>query len=419
MFLLCSKLLLSLQKDLNMVKTIDNIPRPKYLDKILRYEGKGMIKVLTGQRRVGKSCILKSVEDKLRLSSPTANYIRINLEDFAFSHIKCASDLNEEIVRHLSDSSINYIFIDKIQEIEDFDKVVRSLCLDERNDIYVTGSNSSMLSSEIASRLAGRSIEIRVHPLSYDEFLLFHSLEDSDESLELYLRFGGMPYLRNLPKRETWNEYLSGITDALVYRDIVSRHSIRNNDFLQRLLLFLADNTGQLFTAKRIADYLKSQRVSGTINSVQAYADYICDAYITNRVRRWDVEGKKFFEIGEKYYFEDIGIRNSIIGYRPMDIGAILENAVYNKLSADGYDTKIGVFQRNKEIDFIAEKDGERKYIQVAVNVYDRATANREFGNLESIGDNYEKLVVTLRDSTPNSQNGIKMLSLRDFCKMY
>ncbi len=407
-----------MQKLLNMIKTVKNIPRPKYLDKILRYEGKGVIKVLTGQRRVGKSCILNSVEEKLRQSSPTANYIRINLEDFAFSHIKSASDLNEEIVRHLSDSSMNYIFIDEIQEIEDFDKVVRSLCLDARNDIYVTGSNSSMLSSEIASRLAGRSIEIRVHPLCYDEFLLFHSLEDSNESLGLYLRFGGMPYLRNLPQRETWNEYLTGITDALVYRDIVSRHSIRNNDFLQRLLLFLADNTGQIFTAKRIADYLRSQRVSGTVNSVQAYADYICDAYITNKVRRWDIEGKKFFEIGEKYYFEDIGIRNSIIGYRPMDIGAILENAIYNKLSVDGHDIKVGVLSRNKEIDFVAEKDGERKYIQVAVNVYDNATADREFGNLESIGDNYEKLVVTLRDSAPNTQNGIKMLSLRDFLNL-
>lgn len=151
-----------------MIKTTENIPRPKYLDKILRFEGKGVIKVLTGQRRVGKSCILNSVEENLRQSSPTANFIRINLEDFAFSHIKSASDLNDEITKRLSDSSINYIFIDEIQEIEDFDKVVRSLCLDSRNDIYVTGSNSSMLSSEIASRLAGRSIEIRVHPLCYE-----------------------------------------------------------------------------------------------------------------------------------------------------------------------------------------------------------------------------------------------------------
>ncbi|MCM1222598.1 MAG: ATP-binding protein [Lachnospiraceae bacterium] len=398
-----------------MMKTEGNILRPRYLDKILRYEGKGIIKVLTGQRRVGKSWLLRSTEENLRQRSASSNFITINLEDFAFSHIRSAKDLNDEICGKLSDSEKNYIFVDEIQEIEGFDRVIRSLSLDPRNDIYVTGSNSSMLSSEIASRLAGRSIEIRVHPLSYEEFLEFHGLGDSEESIDLYVRYGGMPYLRNLPIIETWTEHLTGLTDALVYRDIVSRHSIRNNDFLQRMLLFLADNTGRIFTAKSIADYIKAQRISGTVNTVQTYVDYICEAYITNKARRWDIEGKKFFEIGEKYYFEDLGIRNSIIGYRPMDVGLMLENAVYNKLAGDGYDVRVGVISKNKEIDFVAEKDGERKYVQAAVNVYDKATAEREFGNLETIGDNYEKILVTLRDSSPNTQNGIRMLSLRDF----
>lgn len=397
------------------MKTMENIPRPKYLDKILPYVGKGVIKVLTGQRRVGKSYLLYAVEEILKKSNPKANFIRINLEDFAFQHIRTAPDLHKEITEKLSDVADNYIFIDEIQEVKDFDKVIRSLCLNLRNDIYVTGSNSSMLSSEMASRLAGRSIEIRIHPLTYKEFLEFHSFEDSDESLNFYLQYGGMPYLRNLPSRQTWNEYLTGITDALVFRDIVSRHSIRNTDFLERMLMYLADNTGQIFTAKRIADYLKSQRVGGTVSSVQTYADYICDAYIVNKVRRWDIEGKKYFEIGEKYYFEDLGIRNSIIGYRPMDIGGILENAVYGKLVADGYDVNIGVMTKGREIDFIAERDGERKYIQVAVNVSDNETAKREFGNLEDIDDNYEKILVTLRDSAPNTLNGIRMLSLRQF----
>ncbi len=297
------------------MKTMDSIPRPTYLNKILQYKGKEIIKVLTGQRRVGKSYLLNSIEETLRQYYPSANFIRINLEDFAFSHIKDATDLNNEIVKLLSETSKNYIFIDEIQEIEGFDKVIRSLCLDARNDIYVTGSNSSMLSSEMASRLAGRSVEIKIHPLSYIEYMQFQAL----------------------------------------------------------------------------------------------------DAYITNKVRRWDIEGKKFFEIGEKYYFEDIGIRNSIIGYRPMDIGAILENAIYNKLSADGYNVKVGIISAGKEIDFVAEKNGERKYIQAAVNIHNKATAQREFGNLEAIDDNYEKMLVTLRDSAPNTQNGIKMIALRDF----
>lgn len=400
------------------MEPLANIPRPHYLNKIMPYVDKGMIKVLTGQRRVGKSYILNAVEDEIRKLHPEANFIRINLEDFAFSHITTAEALNSEISSKLSAAQRNYIFVDEIQEVEGFDRVIRSLNLNPHNDIYVTGSNSAMLSSEIASRLAGRSVEIRVHPLGYQEFLVFHALDDSDDSLDLYLRYGGMPYLRNLTSQVHWNEYLTGLTDALVYRDIVDRHALRNTDFLSRLLMFLAGNIGQLVTAKSIADYLKSQRVGGTVTTVQSYAEYVCEAYIINRSRRWDIEGKKYFEIGEKYYFEDLGIRNSIVGYRPKDIGGILENAVYNHLAYKGYKVMTGVKSQTREIDFVAEKDGELTYIQVAVNIDNPATAERELGNLASIQDNYEKILITLRDSTPNTQDGIRMVSLRDFLKM-
>ena len=399
------------------METLAIIPRPHYLDKILPFVNKGMIKVLTGQRRVGKSYILNSVESEIRKMDSDANFVRINLEDFAYSHITTAEALNAEITSKLSSEGRNYIFVDEIQEVEGFERVIRSLNLNPLNDIYVTGSNSAMLSSEIASRLAGRSVEIRVHPLSYIEFLVFHSLDDSDSSLDLYLRFGGMPYLRNLTSQAHWNEYLTGITDALVYRDIVERHSLRNTDFLSRLMMFLADNIGQLVTAKRIADYLKSQRVGGTVSTVQSYVEYICQAYLINRSRRWDIEGKKFFEIGEKYYFEDLGIRNSIIGYRPNDISGILENAVYNQLAFKGYKVMTGIKSQTREIDFVAEKNGEITYIQVALNIDNPDTAERELGNLASIPDNYEKMLITLRDSAPNTQNGIKMISLREFLK--
>lgn len=391
------------------------IGREKYLSQLRPYIGTGLIKVLTGQRRVGKSYILLSLQEEIKAMYHDANIISINLEDFAFAHITDASALHDEIEGRLVADKKNYIFIDEIQEVPDFEKVVRSLNLNPDIDIYVTGSNSAMLSSEIASRLAGRSIELRIHPLSYREFLLFHNVEDSDESLETFLRYGGMPYLINLPSRETWNEYLSGVTDALVYRDIVSRHNIRNNDFLGRLLAFLADNTGQIYSAKKIADYLKSQRTPVSVNSVQAYINYISEAYIINRVSRWDIEGKKIFEIGEKVFFEDTGMRNAIIGYRPNDIGGVMENAVYNKLVYDNYAVTIGVLSNGREIDFIAERGGERKYIQVALSIDRQSTADREFGNMLEISDNYEKIVVTLRDSTPNSYNGIKMMSLREF----
>ncbi len=398
------------------MKIIDGIiPRPHFLNQILPFVNKQLIKVLTGQRRVGKSYILRSIESEIRKSDANANFIHIDLEDFAFSHIKDAATLHDEISGKLASKGRNYIFIDEIQEIRDFDKVVRSLNLNPENDIYITGSNSAMLSSEIGSRLAGRCVEFRIHPLSFTEFLEFHRFENSDEALDAYLRFGGMPYLRNLPESASWSEYLSGLTDAIVYRDIVGRHSIRNNDFLQRLVLFLADNIGRIFTAKRIADYLKSQHISSSVAIVQTYAEYIREACLVNKVRRWDIEGKRYFAIGEKYFFEDIGIRNAVIGYRPADIGGIMENAVYNKLAFDGYETKTGSFAKGKEIDFVAERDGERKYIQVAVNVDDRATYEREFGNLMDIPDNYEKIVVTLRDSAPNTREGVRMLSLREF----
>ncbi len=398
-----------------MDKTPEIIKRPLYLDRLIPYIGKNLIKVLTGQRRVGKSYILKSVAQHIRAFNPEANIINIDLEDFAFSHITDATTLHEEITAQLKEGRKNYIFIDEIQEVDGFDKVIRSLNLNPSNDIYITGSNSKMLSSEVASKLAGRRIELQVHPLSYQEFLDFHKMEDSDTVVTAYLQFGGLPYLVNLPQQHTWNEYISGVTDAVVYRDIVTRHSLRNNDFLQRLLLFLADNIGQIFTAKKIADYLKSQRITTTVSSVLAYARYTEDAFIVNRSRRWDIEGKRFFEIGEKFFFEDLGIRNSIVGFRPHDISGLMENAVFNHLNIQGYDVKTGVLNGGKEIDFVAEKDGERLYVQVAMTITDESTAEREFGNLASIPDNYDKIVVTYRDSFPNTFKGIKALTLREF----
>ncbi len=398
-----------------MYSSPEIIKRPIYLDRLIPYIGKNVIKVLTGQRRVGKSYILKSIAQHIKNIDANANIINIDMEDFAFAYITDSQSLHKEIISRIKEGERNYIFIDEIQEVEDFDKVIRSLNLNPANDIYVTGSNSKMLSSEMASRLAGRIIELQVHPLSYQEFLIFHKMEDSDLAMTDYLRYGGLPYLVNLPQQSTWNEYISGITDAVVYRDIVSRHSLRNNDFLQRLLLFLADNIGQIFTAKKIADYLKSQRISTTVGSVLGYVGYTEEAFIVNRSRRWDIEGKRFFEIGEKFFFEDLGIRNSIVGFRPHDISGLMENAVYNNLRIQGYSVKTGVLNGGKEIDFVAEKNGERVYVQVAMTIGDKDTADREYGNLASIPDNYEKRVVSYRDAYPITYKGIKTLPLREF----
>ena len=398
-----------------MEETSEVLYRSIYMDQIIPYMDQNIIKILVGQRRVGKSYILKSIAQEAMRRNPDANFVTINLEDFAFSHITSAKILHDEIISRLADNRKNYIFLDEVQEVKGFDKVVRSLILDSRNDVYITGSNSDMLSAEIASRLAGRSIQFHIHPLTYREFLEFHLLTDSDSSLATYLQYGGLPYLIHLPEQSTWAEYLAGITDAVVYRDVVARHALRNTDFLQRLLLFLSDNIGQIFNAKRISDFLKSQKVSASVTGVQSYLEYIKDAYIVNRVRRWDIEGKRYFEFGEKVFFEDLGIRNSIVGYRPNDIGRLMENAVHNHLAASNYDVKVGVGTQGHEIDFIAEKDNEYRYVQVALSVMNDETARREFGNLANISDNYEKTVVTYADSAPNTYQGIRQMSLREF----
>ena len=391
------------------------IERPLYTARLLPYVNKNIIKILTGQRRVGKSYILKFIEGILKERYPDGNFITINLEDFAFSHIKDSKTLYDEIKSRLSTDKRNYIFIDEVQEVKDFDKVLRSIILDDKNDIYVTGSNSSMLSSEIASRLAGRSRDISVHALSYNEFLEFHSWEPSQQTLMWYLQYGGLPFLRNLPDKSTWSEYTEGIINAIVFRDVVARHSVRNSDFLQRLMLFLADNIGQIFSAKKISDYLKSQKISVSVSGVQDYLSYIAGAYIINQCRRWDVEGKKFFEIGEKYYYEDIGIRNALVGFKPNDLSGLIENAVFNHLVIHGYKVKTGQIGKGKEIDFIAEKNAEITYLQVATSIIEEETREREFGNLKKINDNYEKIVITHNDTYPNTYEGIKIFNLLDF----
>lgn len=397
------------------MKETNIINRHLYTGKLLKQVDNGLIKILTGQRRVGKSYILQFIAREVKKTNPEANFISINLENFAFNHVREAQTLYDEITLRLKPEKKNYIFIDEVQEVKDFEKVLRTLLLDENNDIYVTGSNSSMLSSEIASRLAGRSIETRIHPLSFNEFIEFHALEASHDTVMWYLQHGGMPYLKNLPDRSDWNEYVEGLVDAIVFRDIVARHSLRNSDFLQRLMLFLADNTGQIFSAKRISDYLKSQKLKMSVSGVQNYLQFIEEAFVINQCRRWEIEGKRYFEFGEKYYYEDLGIRNALVGFRPNDLSGLIENAVFNHLSIQGYKVKTGQLTNGGELDFVVEKDSEIKYVQVATTILEDQTREREFGNLTKIKDNYEKIVVTLKDEFPNTYQGMKVFTLLDF----
>lgn len=389
--------------------------RKGYIERIQPFMRKSVAKVLTGQRRVGKSFLLYQLMEVIVGEEPAANIIYINLEDFAFSSLQTAEDLHSYIIAHCKERKRNYIFIDEIQDIPGFEKVIRSLLLNEDNDIYITGSNAQMLSGELATYLSGRYIEFKIYSLSYSEFLEFHELTDSEKSYELFSRYGGLPYLLNLPlEDETVNEYLKSVYSTIVFRDVVSRYKLRNTVFLEKLIQFLSENIGNLFSAKNISDYLKSQHTTISVNQIQNYTEYLSNAFLIHRAERYDLIGKRVFEIGEKYYFENMGIRNIVIGYRITDKAKILENLVYNHLLYKGFEVKIGYYG-DKEIDFIGEKNGEKLYIQVALTIDSDKTAEREFGNLLKIQDNYPKIVVTEDSFTGNSFEGIRHCPIRQF----
>ena len=389
--------------------------RKGYIDRIKPFMQKSVAKVLTGQRRVGKSFLLYQLIEEILGEEPDANIIYINLEDFAFSSLQTAEDLHSYIISHSKEKVKNYIFIDEIQDIPGFEKVIRSLLLNEDNDIYITGSNAKMLSGELATYLSGRYIEFKIYSLSYSEFLEFHGLTESETSYELYSRYGGLPYLLNLPlEDETVNEYLKSVYSTIVFRDVVSRYKLRNTLFLEKLIQFLSENIGNLFSAKNISDYLKSQHTTISVNQIQSYTEYLNNAFLIHRVERYDLIGKRVFEIGEKYYFENMGIRNIVIGYRITDKAKILENLVYNHLLYKGYDIKVGYYG-DKEIDFVGEKNGEKLYIQVALKIDSDKTAEREFGNLLKIQDNYPKIVITEDTFNGNSYQGIRHCPIRQF----
>lgn len=391
------------------------VKREDYIKRVLPFIGKNLIKVFTGQRRVGKSYLLFQIMDYLLGQDSQTAILYINKEDIIFSAIKTAQDLHDYVLQHKSNTTKTYVFIDEIQDIENFETALRSLLLHEDLDLYCTGSNAKLLSGDIAGYLSGRAIEIVVYSLSYPEFLVFHSLKDSDKTLEIYLKYGGLPYLKNLIlEDDVVFEYLKNIYNTIVYRDIINRFSIRNVSFLEQLVLFFASNIGSLFSAKKISDFLKSQRINIASNQVQTYSDYLVNAFLIHRVSRYDLVGKRIFETGEKYYFENLGIRNALWGYRIEDRGKIMENVVYNHLLFRGYQVQVGNLGA-LEIDFVAQRAGEKLYVQVALSINEPQTMEREFGNLKKIKDNFPKIVITFDAFKGNTDEGIIATDLRSF----
>ena len=393
------------------------IERPVYLERISHYLHRDTIIILTGQRRVGKSYLLRSLRDKLE-AEETNNVIFIDKEKKEYDPISSYRELNAYIDERRKEGANNYILIDEIQDIEGFERSLRAYYEEEDIELIVTGSNSEMLSSELSTIIGGRYKEIYIQSLSYSEFLIFHNLEDSEDSLMKYLRFGGLPGLvRTGFYEDDALEYQNDVLNTVLMKDIIMRHNIRNAPFLQNLIKYLSDNDGKLISATNIARYMKSGANAVSPGLILDYISYLVEAYIVKQVERFDIHGKKLFENNNKYYFQDIGIRNALVtGVRSFDIEKVVENAVYNQLLFLGFNVTIGQL-RDKEIDFVATRNGYGPiYIQVAYIIGSEETYNREFGNLKAIKDNHPKYVISmtpLMDGTDDG--GIRHISLRHF----
>ncbi len=348
------------------------------------------------------------------------NIIYVDKEDEKFSSIITHTELTQYVEEHLLKDKTNYLFIDEVQNIKEFELTLRSLHSREACEIVITGSNAKMLSSELSTYLSGRCVEYFIQSLDYTEFIEFHQLLDNDQSLISYLTYGGMPqlYRIGLQERDLVTDYLHNVYNTIILKDIVEREDIRNVPLLKNLVRFVSDNVGKPVSATNIVNYLKSQRVDSSTKVIINYLEYLCNAFIIHRVTRYDIHGKRLFEVNDKYYFEDIGIRNSLVqGGLAQSMEKVIENAVYLHLIRLGYNVTVGYLQKT-EIDFVATKGEQTIYVQATYLLANEETVTREFGNLALIKDNFPKYVVSM-DSLYNGTNyhGIHHMHLRDFLR--
>lgn len=393
------------------------ISRKHYADKVDSWIGKGNIIVLVGQRRVGKSFVLKDFIQR-HSGDSDANIIYVDKEKRKFGFIKNHEDLGKYIDDHFIKGKHNYILVDEVQDIDEWERTIISYHTEELTDIIITGSNSKMLSGEISTKLSGRYVEIPVQSLSYNEFLLFYGLADSDDSLRTYLNYGGLPGLRLIgleDDEQVW-DYLRSVFNTVMLKDVIERHSIRNIPFLNNLIVFLADTIGKQTSATSISKFMKSEKIDISTNIILDYTRYFTEAKLIDAVKRYDIHGKKLLDSNRKIYFGDIGLRNLIAGGdREADIEKVIENVVYQHLLHLGYQVFIGDL-RAGEIDFVCKKPNEVKYVQAAYLIDSDETRQREFGRLQEIKDNYQKYVISM---TPlvvrRDYEGIQHIGLREF----
>ena len=391
------------------------IYRNYYLDKLTSLKDKRIIKVLTGIRRCGKSTILSEFKNKLISEGvPEKNIISINFEDANNMELLDAMKLHKYIIDNTNEAEKNYVFLDEIQNVNEFEKCVNSLFLRDYLDIYITGSNSYMLSSELATYLTGRYIQIHVLPLSFKEYLSYYGETDELKKYNDYITYGGFPYLINLDNREEKFNYLDSVYNTVIIKDVISRKKINDPLILDSICKFLFDNIGSNVSTKKISDTLISEGRKNSVHTIEEYLNALLESYVLYRVNRFDIKGKQLLKTQEKYYLSDLGLRTYLLGnYYNKDLGHILENVIFLELKRRGYRIYIGKNNVN-EVDFVVETNDEYIYIQVALSVRDEETLKRELRPLETINDHFKKYIMTL-DYDTNNYNGIKQISAIDF----
>ena len=399
------------------------IKRNLYLEEIKKYINKPIIKVITGMRRSGKSMILKLIQEELQnIGIVKENIIYMNFESLTFMDIKDFEELYKHIIEKTSDKKRKiYILLDEIQEVKGWEKAINSFLVDLDVDIYITGSNANLLSSELATYIAGRYVEIKIYPLSFQEYIDFVSENNKENPLSLdeyfsqYLNFGSLPgiHIFNYNKEEIY-QYLVDVYNSILLRDVIARNNIRDIELLERVVLYIMDNIGNIFSAKSISDFLKNQGRKLSVETIYNYLKALENAFIISKVQRYDIKGKNILETQEKYYLSDLGFRHAKLGYQSNDIYGYLENIVFLELLRRKYKVNIGK-QDNKEIDFVANLRDENLYLQVTYLLASPETIEREFSPLKSIKDNYPKMVLSMDNLPESNIEGIKRKRIIDF----
>lgn len=396
--------------------------RPTYTKEVKKFIDKPQVKILTGIRRSGKSTILRLLKEELLSTGiKESQIVSINFESFSFSHLVKASDLYHFVKEKMNENQRFYLLLDEIQEVEEWERAINSFLVDFDVDIYLTGSNSHLLSSELATYLTGRYVEIPVYTLSYNEFLIFREHyfpnDNLSNSFVYYLRTGGFPVIHTANyDEESIYKVVYDIYSSVILRDTIQRHKIRDVELLERIVKYAFDNIGNTFSGKNVADYFKNQQRKVDVNTVYNYLNALTGAFILHRVNRYDIKGKEILKTQEKFYASDVSLIYATMGFRDRMISGILENIVFLELKRRGYNVYVGKLDQ-REIDFIAEKKGEKIYVQVAYKLENEQTVEREFSPLLAIDDNYPKYVVTMDDFWKDSIDGVKHVHIEQFLK--